>query len=61
MYGALAVGGAVDGVIVNCNKASVAGKLQIGFDKTEAHGDRFAERRQGIFRSVTGGSAVRDQ
>lgn len=59
--GALSVGSAVDGVVVNCDEACVARKLKICFDEAEAHGNRFAKGSQGIFGRVTRGAAVRDQ
>src|SRR5262249_45590738 len=49
MDGALAISGAIYGVIVNCDETRVTGELQVGFDKTEAHGNGLAKRRHGVF------------
>lgn len=45
---------------MNGDEARIARKLQIGFDKGGAHGDRFPESGQRVFRRITRGTAVRD-
>ena len=49
---ALAVGGAVHGVIMDGHKPRVAGELQIRLDKSSAQSDRLLERGERIFRRV---------
>src|SRR5579864_9260490 len=58
VHGPLAIGGAVDGGVVNGDKTGVAGELQIGFDERSALRDSLAKGCQCIFRRVAGSSAM---
>ena len=58
--GAVPAGGAVDGIVVDGHKVRITGEVKIGFDEGNTLGDSPAKRRQGIFRGVSRGAAMRD-
>jgi hypothetical protein len=57
---ALAIGGALQGLIVDGYKSRVAGELQISLDKSGAQSDCLPERGQGVFRRVARSPAMPD-
>jgi hypothetical protein len=57
----VAVGGAIDGLVVNGHQAGIFGELQIGFYESYALRDGFAERGQSVLRGVAAGAAMGDQ
>jgi len=50
---AVAIGGAVNRVVMNGDETGIAGKLQIGLDKSSAERHRATECSQRIFRRVS--------